>query len=297
MSDDGFEPIDTTGIDVDAAVAEMRRRIAGLGDAIVELEQEAARLNDSAAARMVVAVLDPPAVEPSAAVDEDLDNLAALSESVEAMGRHAAAPPEEFDPRPFDAGETGEGPIVAGEHGVERTPGAFDSLAAAPAFEPAASEAADERPEDLPAFDVPQRADTFGAPAESLAPNVSPDHPAVGDHGGAVAPEPDHDQEGPGATVLEFTPRSLNDPADAPAFGAPPAPPAPDPADEPAFGAVDESAPAPKRRAPDGLDAIASSESTDVPPDWDNAADEAAFDKFFSSDVEPEPAQRWLLNE
>ena len=28
-----------------------------------------------------------------------------------------------------------------------------------------------------------------------------------------------------------------------------------------------------------------------------SAADEAAFDKFFSSDVEPEPAQRWLLNE
>ena len=59
-----------------------------------------------------------------------------------------------------------------------------------------------------------------------------------------------------------------------------------------------EEAPKPAPRpSPDGLDAIASTESTEVPPDWDSAADEAAFDKFFSSDVEPEPAQRWLLNE
>ena len=294
MSDDGFEPIDTTGIDVPAAMAEMRRRIAGLGESIIALDQEADRLKESAAARMVIAVLEPPAVEPSVAVDADLDNLAALSDSVEAMGRHAASPADDFDPRPFDPRETGDGPIVAGEHGVERPPGAFDSLAAAPAFEPAE---AVERPEDLPAFDVPQRADTFGAPSESLAPNVSPDHPSVGDRG----PSAPDDDDGPGATVLEFTPRSLNDPADAPAFGDVPQPDPPDPeptgGSEPAFGSTEDE-PAPKRgRDADGLDAIAATESTDVPPDWDSAADEEAFDKFFSSDVEPEPAQRWLLNE
>lgn len=47
----------------------------------------------------------------------------------------------------------------------------------------------------------------------------------------------------------------------------------------------------------DGLDAISSSESTRVPADWDAGSDDAeAFDTFFSDDVEPEPAQRWLLD-
>lgn len=296
MSDDGFVPIDTAGIDVEAAVAGMRRQIAGLGESIAALELESDRLKQSAAARMVVAVLERPPVEPSIAVDQDLDNLAALTDSVEAMGRHAAAPAEDFDPRPFDPTETGDGPIVAGAHGVERDAGAFDALAAAPAFEPDAV-GDGERPEDLPAFEVRDRADTFAAPADALSPRISPDHPSVG------APSPSDDDvraadETPGATVLEFTPRSLNDPSDAPAFGA-----IADPDDEgpapaqPEAESTDEQPEAAQRRSPDGLDAIASTESTDVPPDWDSAADEAAFDKFFSNDVEPEPAQRWLLNE
>ena len=293
MSEDGFEPIDTTGIDVEAAVTAMRGRIAGLGDSIASLELEANRLKESAAARMVVAVLEPPPVEPSVAVEQDLDNLAALTDSVEAMGRHAASPAEDFDPRPFDPAETKDGPIVAGAHGVERDPGQFDTLAAAPAFEPD-SVVDGQRPEDLPAFEVRDRADTFGAPAESLSPRVSPDHPSVG----ASAP-PDDDAAGedaPGATVLEFTPRSLNEPADTPAFGAIAETEAAVEPEADAEPAEDAPEPAP-RQSPDGLDAIASTESTEVPPDWDSAADEAAFDKFFSSDVEPEPAQRWLLNE
>lgn len=302
MSDDGFEPIDTTGIDVEAAVTAMRGRIAGLGESIVSLQQEADRLHDSAAARMVVAVLEPPSVEPSVAVDKDLDNLAALTDSVEAMGRHAAGPAEEFDPRPFDPTETGDGPIVAGAHGVEREPGAFDALPAAPAFEPEALTEG-ERPEDLPAFEVRDRADTFAAPADSLSPRISPDHPSVGASADAADEDVDESadaDDGVGATVLEFTPRSLNDPSEVPAFGALAESAAPSEA-TPEGDAADEAVeprpdPAP-RRSPDGLDAIASTESTDVPPDWDSAADEAAFDKFFSSDVEPEPAQRWLLNE
>lgn len=292
MSDDGFEPIDTTGIDVEAAVTEMRARIAGLGDSIGALRAEADRLNDSAAARMVVAVLERPTVEPSVAVDKDLDNLAALTDSVEAMGRHAAAPAEDFDPRPFDPAETGDGPIVAGAHGVERQPPQLDDLAAAPAFEP--TDDADERPEHLPAFEVRERADTFGAPSESLAPQISPDHPSVGDR--QTAPGPDASSaDDAGATVLEFTPRSLTDPAEAPAFGLP-AEPEPAAPTTPTDTAPPAERPARPKRS-DGLDAIASSESTEVPPDWDASDDEDAFDKFFSSDVEPEPAQRWLLNE
>lgn len=299
MSDDGFEPIDTTGIDVEAAVAAMRGRIAGLGESIVALQQEADRLNESAAARMVVAVLEPPSVEPSIAVDKDLDNLAALTDSVEAMGRHAASPADEFDPRPFDPTETGGGPIVAGAHGVEREPGAFDALPAAPAFEPEAPREG-ERPEDLPAFEVRDRADTFAAPADSLSPRVSPDHPSVGASAEIAGDDGDDADDGAGATVLEFTPRSLNDPSEVPAFGALADPGAPSEATPEGDAAAEtaEAPPAPeRRRSPDGLDAIASTESTDVPPDWDSATDEAAFDKFFSSDVEPEPAQRWLLNE
>ena len=296
MSDDGFEPIDTTGIDIDAAVAAMRGRIAGLGESIVALQQEADRLNESAAARMVVAVLEPPSVEPSIAVDKDLDSLAALTDSVEAMGRHVAEPAEDFDPRPFDPTE-GDGPIVAGAHGVERDPAAFDELAAAPAFDPETG-AEGERPEDLPAFEVRDRADTFAAPAESLSPQVSPDHPSMG----ASSTETDGDDadESAGATVLEFTPRSLNDPSEVPAFGALPdiaTESDPKPAADAETDAGAETGEPQTPRGSDGLDAIAATESTDVPPDWDSAADEAAFDKFFSSDVEPEPAQRWLLNE
>lgn len=302
MSDEGFEPIDTTGVDVEAAVAAMRGRIAGLGESIVSLQRESVRLMDSAAARMVVGVLEAPPVEPSVVVEQGLDSLAALSDSVEAMGRHAVAPPEDFDPRPFDPAETGDAPILTGAHGVQRDSAALDSVAAAPAFEPD-TVADGERPEGLPAFEVRDRADTFGAPAASLSPRISPDHPSVGGVPRGVDPgEVDADQ--PGATVLEFTPRSLNDPAEAAAFGALADTGTPnEPQAEPAVASTDSSGvapagadPAPGRHA-DGLDALASDHPAGPPPEWDSAADEEAFEKFFSSDVEPEPAQRWLLNE
>jgi hypothetical protein len=110
------------------------------------------------------------------------------------------------------------------------------------------------------------------------------------------------------ATVLEFAPRSTR-PAEK--LDVPSTTPGTDrsersEANESAFGAMpssgtEEESPDTVNRGSgtdDGLDAIAGSESTEVPRDWDQHGDpEEAFEKFFSADIEPEPAQRWLLSE
>lgn len=303
-----------------AATADVRRSIAELGAAIDGLRGEADSLRARADARAAVAVL-----ERQAETEDEVDPVAALA------GRHAADVPEEFDPTPYDPADDGDAEhavaslregaaaalaaISGHESGPAPADPAFQDLAAAPAFDGGA-----EGGGHLPAID-----------AGELAPNLT-----SGRDDTTLAPEA-IDDDGHVADIIEFTPRHAPDEneSDAPAFGAlvpdfdqstPPPPVLPDgdevenagastgevrpveplPADvEQAFGggadggAGDGDAPAPENARPrsDGLDAIAFSESTDVPADWDDAADEDAFDKFFSSDVEPEPAQRWLLNE
>ena len=319
MTEDTGGPMDTSGVDVAAAVADMRRRIDGFGESISAMRGEADRLLASASGRVVVAVLEPPAQLTGSVVDAiddtppSLESFGAGADGVGAADRNDDAPPErgrhaagdapDFDPRPFDPDDDVDEPVVVGRHG-DTGVSDVESLAAAPAFEP---ELAD--PESLPAFEVKERPDTFAAPRPGDV--LSPESPeAAGPEQSAPA---EADEDGPGATVLEFTPRSLAEPGAGLAFGAvapepaeaAPAAPAsaaePDPTPQadaaPAFGALPDPPPAATPPA-DGLDAIADSESTDVPVDWENpGSDDAAFDKFFSSDVEPEPAQRWLLNE
>lgn len=45
------------------------------------------------------------------------------------------------------------------------------------------------------------------------------------------------------------------------------------------------------------LAAIETHGGTEMPVDWNDESDGSTFDKFFSDEIEPEPAQRWLLNE
>ncbi len=332
MSGDQGETGGSTAVDHAAAFAEIRQRLSSLGDSIDALRVEADRLNDKAAGRVTLAVLEPPAT-PQPDNIPAFDEMAALTDSIEAMGRHAADVPEDFDPRPYDpeADDLDDAPLDAGRHGLDASgaeepapAGAFDDLAAAPAYEPeqVGIDAS------LPAFDAGDGPSTFDEREPDAV--LSADHPAAS----ADAPAGDA-HEGAGATVLEFTPRSLSDPAaEVPAFGhlteeaAAPAEASADasvhelgtespaesddveqaPEEQSAFGPLPGVEPRkPKSRSnrsrwasreDDGLDAIAETESTAVPQDWDEAdVDDDAFDKFFSSEVEPEPAQRWLLNE
>jgi hypothetical protein len=285
-------------IDLDGSLASVRESVASLGTMIESLRDEADGLLERAAGRTVLAVLDRPADAPAAAEAD----IAAMEGSIAAMGRHAADVPEEFDPRPFDPDDDELADGAPAEPDVD----VLEDLAAGPAFEPMG-----EVDAQLPALDVPSVATPLQAnePQANLAPEepTAPAEPGDDGDGGHVA------------EVIAFTPRTpAPDPVDAPAAPAPPID------DEPAFGFLSteldapEEAPAPPEQAveaaravppaepgvapeaaaSDGLDAIAESGSTDVPANWDGPnADDDAFDKFFSADVEPEPAQRWLLNE
>lgn len=281
----------TIGLDLDTAFANVRRNIGELGENIASLRDQADVLLERAAGRMALAVLERP--------EDSGTDLAHLQNSIEALGRHSADVPEEFDPRPYDPDEddlsTGGG-AVGGEHM------AFEDLVAAPAFEPEL-----ETDGHLGAFEIAGGANPLDNSASQMI----------------LADEPPllvESRDG-GPLQTDASPRHGSD--EAAAFGhltpeldgwQPPAQPGPGaipiggakPDDgETAFGAGspdqtaeanDESAAAPGTT--DGLDAIAATESTEVPANWNGPSeDDAAFDKFFSPEVEPEPAQRWLLNE
>lgn len=271
-------------IDLDASTTSIRESMASLGTLIESLRDEADGLLERAAGRTVLSVLDRAAEMPSRA---EVDDIAAMEDSIAAIGRHAADVPDEFDPRPYDPDDDDEDeadPVLEAD--------VLRDVAAAPAFESIA-----EADAQLPALDVPERA----TPLEANEPqtNLAPQEPA-----------PTDDDGGHVADVIAFTPRTPTpDRLDAPAAPEPPAD------DEPAFGFLSTeldapenrpspptqqaaAAPVPRAATADGLDAIAASGSTEVPANWNGPSpDDDAFDKFFSADVEPEPAQRWLLNE
>lgn len=315
--------------DLDQMIAALRDEAEALLDraasrmALVELARQAAETDPAPAS--VPQEAEAAAVAPVGDPDGATGQTPPAGAS---HGRHAAETPTEFDPTPYDPDEDdeladdepdatqnpdpgGDASSVSEAAPVFGDAAAFD-VAAAPAFE--ADPGSDA---SLPAFDSGKAVDAFGANDSDHTVLVEPD---------AADDAPDTESEGHVADVIEFTPREPV--ADAPAFGslvpdfdpAKPPPPgldainddtegfraAPLPADvETAFGTtpaeptVDElAARAAEKRSNDGLEAIATSESTEIPKDWDGPADDDdAFDKFFSADVEPEPAQRWLLNE
>ncbi len=89
------------------------------------------------------------------------------------------------------------------------------------------------------------------------------DSPATDSAFGAQATPP---ETGTDATVLEFAPRQASGESDS--------------AVEPTY------------------EDTARTPSQGMPADWNTAGDDdAAIEKFFSAEVEPEPAQRWLLND
>ncbi len=305
----------TTGLDLDTAFAEVRRNIGELGENIETLRDEADALLERAAGRMALAVLERP--------EEPGDDLEHLQNSIEALGRHSADIPEEFDPRPYDPDEDdlSTGGAVGGEHM------AFEDLMAAPAFEPEL-----ETDGQLGAFEIAGETNPLDNSASDmvladelpLLVELPDDGPLSWD-----APEEPFAQEGERhdevaghvAEVIPFTPRHGSDEAAAfghltPELDGSESPAQADAGDVLAKGAQtddgetvlaagspDPSAkatdvPAATRGTTDGLDAIATTESTEVPENWNGPReDDAAFDKFFSPEVEPEPAQRWLLNE
>ncbi len=289
-----------------AATADMRSRLVDLGSTIESLRDEADALLERAASRAAIAVLEHPP-------ERDLDELEASFEAASAAiavehaepmplsytGRHAVEQPEDFDPRPYDpeadAGQDGEA--------VDAEVPAFQDLAAAPAFE-----ALNDMDGGLPAFDA-------GSTATPLEPSAH--HAVLGEPAEDVASDAAEAEGDHVAEVIAFTPRTDDD---APAFGslvedldgpvqsvvdAHPAQGEPGsqpiqqesvlPADvEEAFTEL----PDPPKSRSDDLDTIAGTSATDPPADWNTPhEDDEAFDKFFSAEVEPEPAQRWLLNE
>ncbi len=283
MSGPGNEeaPYPTSGVDHETAFAAIRLELVDLDASIGSLRDEADRLSESASARTHLAVLDPPA-------DVSMSELEA---SLEAFGRHAANIPDEFDPAPYDPDEVDT---------TDESPGAFDALAAAPAF----GAAFDVDPK-LPPVDVDVK-------RRSLL-EEAPEPPVFGSIG--LEDELADPDSGSGATVLEFAPRSTPPDDEVDPLSPPPvtgeavadkvnAPNSDESGEQErgeagasTFGAMPDTSSEPPANE-DGLDAIAGSESTDVPADWVSGGQgEEAFEKFFSSDVEPEPAQRWLLSE
>ncbi|MGI9622220.1 MAG: hypothetical protein ACR2PK_05225 [Acidimicrobiales bacterium] len=317
---DSGQSEDTAQIDHEAEFARIRTRISGLGDAIQELSSSADELIRSADSRTALAMLDRPA-------EVDEDHFDRLETSIAALGRHAANTPEEFDPTPLDAGDPdypGDSSAAFGDLSTgTTTPGeqlgagdpesAFGNLGEEQLLSKPPS-SADVEPLQLETTAQTHEANEVDPPA------------AVGADGSGVEHVSESDDGSGGAQVLEFVPRSerTEEPdGEAPAFGAiaehasetspqaefderPARAKPPPPSDtELAFGGLAEQ-PEPAvadndvdpSSTDDGLDAIAEAESTDAARQWDSIdQDSDAFDKFFSNEVEPEPAQRWLLNE
>ncbi len=239
-------------------------------DAPASLERTAPRADDISGSVLAPEPVGGLAVEPDAA-PEPVGGPAVEPDAVEPG---ALAPAEAVPDQPSATDPAPAAPA-----------GAFDALAAPPSEEPDAD--AKLPPVDLdirPAWRVePPEA----APTEAQAP----------------APEPVTDAGRDAEPAFGFLPGDAGGPPtdEESSAGEPQssAGAAASQADEnEAAAQAAEDGPAADAGA-DGLDAIASSESTDVPPDWDrtDADDDAAFDKFFHADVEPEPAQRWLLND
>lgn len=114
----------------------------------------------------------------------------------------------------------------------------------------------------------PQHAVSDAAPVWPRLATYEPQHGA-GDSpadDGAFGAQAPLSETGTDATVLEFAPRQ--------------------PVGE------SESTPEPT------LEETVATPNQGMPADWNTAGeDDAAIEKFFSAEVEPEPAQRWLLND
>lgn len=287
-----------------AESAVVRARLADLGAEAEELRGRARDLLRSATSRHIITEIDQ-------RVHGDADT-----------GRHALEPAAEFDPTPYDPSEDDD---LSAELGTTETasPMHVDHPDAQAAFgaitrEPGLS--ADDP--WAPRTDGPSDR-TEGGEAAAVAPGFHavaddsrlPPVPVEAAPQPLADPEPDtvlaseaaaadppvdrvDAEEAEGATIIEFAPRAVPEPLPADverAFGAPePSTPAETGGTLETTGSVEQA------RHGDGLAGIASSESTVLPPDWDGAGpdeEEDAFAKFFSAEVEPEPAQRWLLNE
>ncbi len=304
----------TGGVDLAASLGRVRGDLASLDQAIAELRGEADRLTRQAASRTVLKSVEPPADPPEP------------EEAIAAFGRHAANVVDEFDPRPFDPDEDPHEDRSADQEPVGAPGGAFDGLAAPAPEEPGPAPEADaarlppvdldlapawrvERPEpeavigagddgdttvleSAPTGPQPGGPPTLDPPAEpafGLLPSLD-DGADAGSDDGAGGGEDDGDGSGQPEAASDVEAASVEAASELEAASA---------SDAGSMVVASEADAASVEAASDGLDAIAASESTDVPPDWDrhDDDDDAAFDKFFHADVEPEPAQRWLLND
>jgi hypothetical protein len=244
---------------LDLVTAELRRRIAGIGLAIAELREETGRLRASADERYhAVAVLERPIdVDPSPAV-EDL---------------HVAPQPTVIEPiiaapeAPFAAGDSRFEPRVAEPVSPWSTPSG-EVVAQAPVDRP------DPTPAPVAVADL-----AVAAGVETLDAGAAP-----------------RDVETTLTWIPEPAPTAVVVPAAVEA--------------SPVVEAVAVAAPlavAPMAASPAVEVAAPAADSAEVPaqapaipaPLWADGDDEesAAFEAFFSAEIEPEPSQRWLLSD
>lgn len=246
-------------IDLAAAVAGVRASMAELDLAIAALRSEAIRLRSDADSAMAIAVLD----RPSPTTDDEL--AAAVAALVK---EHAPLLDAESDDEDENEDEPASG-TVAIITGVTE-PATLIDLDVDDTADIANADDIDE-PADSDADD-PSRRSGEVAGTGATAPAAPGGWPvAAPTESAALAPLEAETPSGGGSDVERPVTAEARTPAT-----------------EAEAGVVHD----------DGLDAIETSDRTDMPEGWDDASNEdAAFDKFFSSDVEPEPAQRWLLND
>lgn len=251
-------------IDHENAFEQVRLQLAGLDAAINELRAEADRLRDSAASRDTFVAL-----ELAAAKARSTERGTAGTDTPTIDGLQAA------EPEPAGGGHA-ETPDAVEAH-THPPSDARDLDTEEPAFghfaEPATTGDAtlqDENGDDA-------ELELAAAPAFEDELSTDPSLGPVSD-GRVERPEPVE----PIASMVLGGDEAV-----------PPAPVAVEPA-----GALGDVLAVRSERSDAEFTAMRAADSGPMPAGWDQpGADDAAFDRFFSDAVEPEPAQRWLLDD
>lgn len=251
---------------LDLVTAELRRRIAGIGLAIAELREETGRLRASADDRYhAVAVLDRPLdTGPAVGVGDTLvaPQPSVIEPTIAAPEAPVATGVADVDPR-------------VGSRVAEPVSPWSDVPVAVPAAAPATAHALEPTPPPTSVANV--------ATSETIE--------TLGEAVAARVPEPTL------TWVPESAPMAVVSTAEVAVAVAPAAAPvvvAPVVAPTVAASAAEETAPVGHAQAANG-----ETLAEPVPSLWADGDDEdaAAFEAFFSAEIEPEPSQRWLLSD
>ncbi|MFN3219189.1 MAG: hypothetical protein ACE367_22075 [Acidimicrobiales bacterium] len=243
---------------LDLVTAELRRRIAGIGLAIAELREETGRLRASADGRYhAVAVLDRP-LDVDPAASVDEPRVASQPTVIEPI----IAPPQ----APVGSGVAHVEPRVGFSVAEPVSPWS-DSPAAVAA--PAPAHPPEPTPPPTSAADV-AAGETIETVGEAVAPPVvEPTLTWVPEPAPVAVVSPPAADAAPGAVASAVVPAV-----------APPV--------------IEVAAPVGHAQGAHG-----ESFAEPAPSLWADGDDEdaAAFEAFFSAEIEPEPSQRWLLSD